>query len=74
LTSGLGYVAWYRAVSELPASRAAVLQLAVPVLTAAMAVPLLDERPTLRLAGAAALVLGGIGLTLQARERTPIPR
>jgi drug/metabolite transporter (DMT)-like permease len=74
VTSALGYVVWYRAVRTMLASHAAALQLSVPVLTAAMAVPLLGERPTLRLAGAAALVLGGIGLTLQPRERTPIPR
>lgn len=74
ITSGLGYVLWYTALRSLPKSRAATLQLSVPVLTAALAVPLLQERPTWRLAVAALLVLGGIGLTIQRDDQTPSPR
>lgn len=74
VTSGLGYVLWYAAVRHMTASRAAALQLAVPVLTAVLAVPLLGERPTLRLAVATALVLGGIGLTIQRRAPNAGPR
>lgn len=74
ITSGLGYVLWYTALRSLPKSRAATLQLSVPVLTAAFAVPLLQERPTWRLVVAAVLVLGGIGLTIQRQHQTPSPR
>jgi drug/metabolite transporter (DMT)-like permease len=73
ITSGLGYVLWYSALRTLPKSRAATLQLSVPVLTALLAVPLLRERPTWRLAAAALLVLGGIGLTIHRSTRTPRP-
>lgn len=74
VTSGLGYVLWYTALRSLPKSRAATLQLSVPVLTAALAVPLLQERPTWRLVVAAVLVVGGIGLTIQRGNQTPSPR
>jgi drug/metabolite transporter (DMT)-like permease len=67
LTSGLGYVAWYSAVRRLTATRASVLQLAVPVLAAAGGVAFLAEPVSLRLAAAAVLVIGGIALTLTRR-------
>lgn len=65
LASGLGYAIWYSAVPRLGASRAAIVQLLVPVLAAVLAVPLLSETPTLRLVGAGALVLCGVGLALR---------
>ncbi len=69
VTSALGYVVWYRALRGLTAMRAAVVQLAVPVLTAAAAAVLLGERITLRLALAGALILGGIAVTIVSRRR-----
>jgi drug/metabolite transporter (DMT)-like permease len=69
LASGLGYVAWYSVLPKLPAARAAVLQLAVPVLASAAGVLLLNEPLPARLVIGAALVLGGIGLTLCRRGR-----
>ncbi|HET6603415.1 MAG TPA: DMT family transporter [Xanthomonadaceae bacterium] len=69
LASGLGYVVWYVALRGLSASGAATAQLAVPVIAAAGGVLLLDEAMTLRLALAALLILGGIGMTLAARAR-----
>ena len=69
VTSGLGYVAWYSVLPKLPAARAAVLQLSVPVLASAAGVLLLNEPLPARLVIAAALVLGGIGLTLYRRGR-----
>ena len=69
LTSGLGYVVWYRALRNLNATRAAVVQLAVPVLAAAGGVAFLGERVSLRLVVSSAMVLGGIALALFARER-----
>jgi drug/metabolite transporter (DMT)-like permease len=69
LASGLGYTLWYAALRELSATRAAILQLAVPVLTAAGAVALLGERITLRLLCAGAAILGGVAIALARRRR-----
>jgi drug/metabolite transporter (DMT)-like permease len=69
LASGLGYVVWYAALRALTATRAAVVQLAVPVLAAAGGVVFLSETVTPRLAASSVLVLGGIGLALAGRER-----
>ncbi len=69
LASGLGYVIWYAALRDLTATRAASVQLAVPVLTAAAGVLLLGEQITLRLVLAAILILGGVGLVVGTRAR-----
>ena len=62
VASGLGYVAWYAALRGLTATRAATVQLAVPIVTAIAGVLLLGEPMSLRLVMAAALILGGISL------------
>ncbi len=69
IASGLGYVAWYAALRELSASRAAIAQLAVPPLAALGAVAFLGEtlQPRLILGGAA--ILGGIALALTTPTR-----
>lgn len=64
VTSGLGYVVWYAALPGLGASRAATVQLTVPVIAAFGGVMLLDEVLGLRLVVAATLILGGVALTL----------
>lgn len=64
LASGLGYTLWYAALPGLGAMRAAIVQLSVPVLTAAAASILLGEPVTLRLVVASLLILGGIALVL----------
>ncbi len=69
LSSGVGYVLWYAALPGLSATRAATVQLPVPVLTAAGGVLFLAESVTLRLVVATILVLGGVGLALRGRER-----
>lgn len=69
VTSGLGYAIWYAALRELTAVRAALVQLAVPVLAAAAGVALLGEAVTARLAIAGAVVLGGIALGVLGRRR-----
>ena len=76
LASGLGYVAWYAALSGLTAIRAATVQLAVPVLAAVGGVLFLSERITVRLFISAVLILGGVGLALTrtARRRPPRPQ
>lgn len=60
ITSGLGYVAWYRALRHVSGVGAAVVQLATPVLTAAAGVVLLGESMSVRLVVAGGLVLAGI--------------
>ena len=64
ITSGLGYVIWYMALRGLTASRAAIIQLTVPVLAAFAGVLFLAEQMTLRLALAGAAILGGVALAL----------
>lgn len=69
LASGVGYVIWYAALRGLTATRAATVQLSVPVIAAAGGVLFLGERVDLRLVSASVLILGGIGLALAGRER-----
>jgi drug/metabolite transporter (DMT)-like permease len=69
VTSGLGYVAWYEAVRGLSATRAAIVQLAAPVLAALGGVALLAETISLRLFVAGAAILGGVALAMVSRDR-----
>ncbi|MGB5872499.1 MAG: DMT family transporter, partial [Bacteroidota bacterium] len=69
VTSGVGYVVWYAALRGLTSTRAAIVQLAVPVLAAAGGVVFLSEEISVRLLMATAAILGGIGLTVLGRER-----
>ena len=62
ITSGLGYVVWYAALRGLTATRAAVVQLAVPAVAASGGVLVLGESFSPRLGVAGILILGGIGL------------
>jgi drug/metabolite transporter (DMT)-like permease len=62
ITSGLGYVIWYSALSGLKATSAATVQLSVPVLAAAGGILFLGEPITLRYIFASIAVLGGIAL------------
>jgi drug/metabolite transporter (DMT)-like permease len=62
LASGGGYCLWYAVAPRLGPTRAAAVQLAVPLLAGAGAVVLLGEPLTLRLVGAGTAILGGIGL------------
>lgn len=67
LASGVGYSLWYAALRGLDATRAAVVQLCVPVFAAAAGVAMLGEPVTARLAIATVAVLGGVVLVLRAR-------
>ena len=73
ITSGLGYAIWYAALRGLDATRAAVVQLSVPALTAAGGVALLAEPVTARLIVASAAVLGGVAAVIVARRRPASP-
>lgn len=68
VASGSGYAIWYRALRHLSSVSAAVVQLAVPLLAGVGGILLLDEHLTFRLAVAAVLVLGGIGVTIAGRR------
>jgi drug/metabolite transporter (DMT)-like permease len=67
--SGMGYVIWYAALRGLTATRAAMVQLAVPVIAALGGVIFLTESISMRLAVSACLILGGIGLALVRHSR-----
>lgn len=70
LASGVGYVIWYTALRGLTATRAATVQLAVPVLAAVGGIVLLSENISLRLLLSATMILGGVGLTLVRRKHS----
>jgi len=69
VTSGIGYSIWYAALKHHTATRAAVLQLSVPVIAAILGIFFLAETANLRLVISGALVLGGIGLTIIGRKK-----
>lgn len=69
VASGVGYTAWYAALKHLSSTRAAVLQLSVPIIAAVGGIAFLSETATTRLWIAAALILGGIGLTIAGKGR-----
>jgi drug/metabolite transporter (DMT)-like permease len=69
LSSGVGYVIWYAALRGLTATRAAVVQLVVPLLAALGGVIFLAEVFTARLAIAGILILGGVALAIATRMR-----
>lgn len=68
ITSGLGYVIWYLALRGLTATRAAIVQLAVPLIAAAGGIVFLAEDPTARLAVSSVLILGGVAGAVVAKS------
>ena len=64
ITSGIGYVIWYAALKGLTPTRAATVQLSVPVIAAFAGVVFLSEEITLRLLLSAMAILGGVGLAV----------
>jgi drug/metabolite transporter (DMT)-like permease len=67
VASGIGYAIWYRALRALSTTRAAAVQVSVPVIAALAAVPLLGEPLTLRLSLCGTAVVAGILLVIRAR-------
>lgn len=68
IASGGGYVLWYRLLRELPAARAAAVQLMVPAIAALGGTIFLSEPVTLRLLVASIVMLGGIAIVLMQRS------
>lgn len=64
ITSGMGYVLWYKALRSLTTTQASVVQLLVPPLAAFGGVAFLSEQVSARLISASALILGGVALTV----------
>ena len=64
LASGIGYAIWYTVLPTLTATKAATVQLSVPVIAALGGIVLLGEHLSLRLVLAAIAVLGGIALVI----------
>jgi drug/metabolite transporter (DMT)-like permease len=71
VTSALGYVLWYSVLPALGATRAAVVQLAVPVITALGGVSLLGESIGARLIVASAAILGGVAVAMHPGRARP---
>ncbi|PKO43093.1 MAG: EamA family transporter [Betaproteobacteria bacterium HGW-Betaproteobacteria-22] len=70
IASGVGYAVWYTALRELTATRAATVQLAVPILAAIAGTLFLAEPITLRLAIASVMILGGIAIAVMHKKNT----
>lgn len=69
VASGVGYVIWYAALRGLTTTRAAIVQLSVPMIAAWGGVAFLSEHLSARLLLAGALILGGIALSVLSRTR-----
>ena len=69
LASGVGYMIWYAALRGLTTTRAAIVQLSVPVIAAWGGVLLLAETVSTRLLLAGVLILGGIALSVLSRGK-----
>ena len=71
ITSALGYLIWYRVLPQLAVTTAAVMQLSVPLIAAISGVVLLNEALSPRFVVSAALVLGGISISLWGKRPRP---
>lgn len=71
ITSGFGYVLWYRALRVLSTTVAAIVQLSVPILAGLGGVIFLGELVSERLVVATVLVLGGLAAACLKSSRVP---
>jgi len=69
LTSGIGYAVWYAALRDVSTTRAALVQLSVPVLAAIGGVVFLSEAITARLSIASLIILGSIAAGVAGRRQ-----
>lgn len=67
--SGIGYALWYAALKYHTATRAAILQLSVPVLAAVGGVIISAEAISVHLFLSSIFILGGIFLTISGRNK-----
>jgi len=70
LASGVGYAIWYAAVRGVKATRAATVQLSVPVITTVGGVMFLSEALTYRVVEASMAILGGVALVMVEKRET----
>ncbi len=68
ITSGLGYALWYNVLRQMQGATAAIVQLSVPVIAIIAGAVLLGEAVPLVVLLAAALVVGGIGWAVTAKQ------
>jgi drug/metabolite transporter (DMT)-like permease len=68
VATGFGYIMWYLALRNLPATHAATVQLSMPALVALGGTLFLSEPLTVRLLTASAAMLGGIALVFTQRD------
>ena len=68
ITSGLGYVLWYAGLRHLTVTRAATLQLSVPLLATLGGAMFLGEPFTLLLGISALAIVPGIGLVVAGKK------
>lgn len=69
VASGLGYAVWYAVLPALTRTRAAIVQLSVPALSAFGAVLFIGEALDARLLVSSTVILGGIGVATLAAGR-----
>ncbi len=69
ITSGLGYALWYRVLKQITPTKAAIVQLTVPVLAGFGGTLVLSEAWTFRFALASALILGGVAISILAKNK-----
>jgi drug/metabolite transporter (DMT)-like permease len=69
VTSGLGYALWYAVLPSLTVTRAASVQLGVPMIATLAGALFLHESITLRLLLASAAILGGIAMVVIDRRK-----
>jgi drug/metabolite transporter (DMT)-like permease len=69
VTSGIGYIIWYKALPLLSNMQAAVTQLLVPVIAALGGLVFILEPISMRLVVASTLVLGGVLLVVIAKHK-----
>jgi drug/metabolite transporter (DMT)-like permease len=70
LASGIGYAVWYTALPGLTATKAASVQLSVPVIAAMGGVAFLGEPLTPRFIICSIAILGGIAMVIMNKRRT----
>jgi drug/metabolite transporter (DMT)-like permease len=79
VTSGMGYVLWYRVLRSITTAQASVVQLSVPVIAAFGGVAFLSEHVSMRLLTASAVILGGVAVAVitghsTRRDKSPYNR